>query len=90
RQPLLFLQGDRDYQVTVTNDLNVWLQGLKGRKGVTVVQFAKADHLFLDGTGAPTPVEYEKPAHIDPKVSATIASWVEGVASQLVRPSKPA
>gem|GEM_PF-3533982 len=80
RQPLLVLQGDRDYQVTVANDLDVWLAGLKGRKGVTVVQFPYADHLFLDGTGPPTPLEYNKPGHVDPKVVATIATWVERVA----------
>ena len=32
-QPLLFLQGDRDYQVTVANDLDAWLRGLQGRAG---------------------------------------------------------
>jgi len=81
-QPLLLLQGDRDYQVTVPNDLDVWLQGLKGRKGVSVVQFRYADHLFLDGTGRPTPLEYDKPGHVDPKVVATIATWVEQVAAR--------
>jgi pimeloyl-ACP methyl ester carboxylesterase len=78
-QPLLLLQGDRDYQVTVTDDLDVWRRGLAGRKGVTVVRFPKADHLFLDGTGAPTPLEYQAPGHIDPKVIATIASWIDKV-----------
>lgn len=75
-QPLLFLQGDRDYQVTVANDLDVWLKGLTGRNGVTVVQFPDADHLFLEGTGPPTPLEYQKPGHVDPQVIATIASWI--------------
>jgi dienelactone hydrolase len=78
-QPLLLLQGDRDYQVTVANDLDVWLKGLKGRQGVTVVQFPKADHLFLDGSGPPTPAEYGKPGHVDPKVIATIAAWVDSI-----------
>lgn len=78
-QPLLFLQGDRDYQVTVANDLDVWLKGLKGRRGVTVVQFPKADHLFLDGTGRPTPVEYERQGHVGPKVTGTIASWIDSL-----------
>ena len=32
-QPLLLLQGDRDYQATVADDLDVWLKGLAGRKG---------------------------------------------------------
>jgi dienelactone hydrolase len=75
-QPLLLLQGDRDYQVTVANDLDVWLRGLRGRGGVTVVQFPDADHLFLDGTGPPTPAEYQKPGHVDPAVIATIAAWI--------------
>jgi pimeloyl-ACP methyl ester carboxylesterase len=78
-QPLLLLQGDRDYQVTVANDLDVWLRGLKGRKGVTVVQLPKADHLFLDGSGPPSPVEYGRPGHVDTKVIATIASWVDNI-----------
>lgn len=79
RQPLLFLQGDRDYQVTVKNDLDVWLAGLKGKKGVMSVQFPKADHLFLDGTGRPTPADYAKAGHVDPKVIASVATWVDKV-----------
>jgi hypothetical protein len=84
-QPLLLLQGDRDYQATVADDLDVWLKGLAGRKGVAVVQFPRADHLFLDGTGAPTPLEYQKPGHVDPKVVATIATWVNKVKTASVR-----
>jgi uncharacterized protein len=78
-QPLLILQGDRDYQVTVANDLDVWLRGLRGRPGVTVVQFPQADHLFLDGTGRPTPADYERPGHVDPRVIATIANWIKKI-----------
>jgi dienelactone hydrolase len=78
-QPLLLLQGDRDYQVTVANDLDVWLAGLKRRRGVTVEQFADADHLFLDGTGPPTPLEYDTASHVDPKVIAAIVDWVDRV-----------
>ena len=78
-QPLLLLQGDRDYQVTVRNDLDVWLRGLRGRRSVTVVQFPRANHLFLDGTGPPTPLEYQKPGHVDPKVITAIATWLRRV-----------
>jgi uncharacterized protein len=78
-QPLLLLQGDRDYQATVTNDLDVWLKGLKGRKDVTAVRFPNANHLFLNGTGPPTPLEYNKPGHVDPKVISTIAGWIDNV-----------
>jgi dienelactone hydrolase len=75
-QPLLLLQGERDYQVTVANDLDVWLKGLKGRKGVTVVEFPKDNHLFLDGTGPPTPLEYNKAGRVDRKAISTIAAWI--------------
>ncbi len=54
----------------------MWLSRLRGRPGVTVMQFPKADHLFIDGTGAPTPLEYDQPAHVDPGVIATIVAWV--------------
>jgi hypothetical protein len=32
-QPLLLLQGDRDYQVTVAHDLDVWLKRPEGAQG---------------------------------------------------------
>ena len=75
-QPLLILQGDRDYEVTVTDDLDVWTKGLAGRRGVTVVQFGQADHLFIDGQGPPTPEDYDTPGVVDPAVISTIAKWV--------------
>jgi hypothetical protein len=76
-QPLLFLQGDRDYQVTVKNDLDVWLKGLIGRHHVTVDQFKDADHLFIAGTGPPSPADYDKPGHVIPAVISDIARWVK-------------
>lgn len=75
RQPLLILQGDRDYQVPPAQ-FHAWLNGLAGRTGVTSEQFPQADHLFLDGTGKPTPAEYQRPGHVDPKVIAAIATWI--------------
>jgi dienelactone hydrolase len=78
-QPLLFLQGDRDYNVTVAADLDVWLRGLSGRAGVTVKQFPAADHEFIDGTGAPSPADYDTARHVDPAVIAAIAAWIKGI-----------
>ena len=57
----------------------MWLRGLRGRKGVTVVQFPRADHLFLDGTGPPTPAEYQVAGHVDPAVITAIASFVRRI-----------
>jgi uncharacterized protein len=85
-QPLLLLQGDRDYQVTVADDLAVWLKGLRGRRGVTVVRFPKADHFFLDGSGPPNPLEFNKPGHVDPKLIATIAAWIDTIKAAPAHP----
>jgi hypothetical protein len=57
----------------------VWLRGLRGRPGVTVVRFPDADHLFLDGSGPPTPLDYQKAGRVDPAVITTIASWIERI-----------
>jgi len=87
-QPLLLLQGARDYRATVADDLDVWRKGLRGRKRVTVVQFPKADHLFLDGRGPPTPLEYTKPGHVDSKVTATIARWIDNIKGSSAQPPR--
>lgn len=78
-QPILILQGDRDYQVTVRDDLRLWLAGLSGRPGVTVHQYPNANHLFIDGTGRPNPTEYDTPGHVDPTVISDIAAWVKSI-----------
>ena len=57
----------------------MWLGGLRGRPGVTVVQFPDADHLFLDGSGPPTPLDYRKAGHVDPAVIAAITSWIDRI-----------
>jgi dienelactone hydrolase len=76
-QSILILQGGRDYQVTVANDLSRWEQGLTGRRGVTVHVYADDDHLFIKGSGPSSPADYEKPKHVDPQVISTIAEWID-------------
>jgi len=78
-QPILILQGDRDYQVTVADDLSLWLRGLAGRAEVTVHQYPQADHLFIDATGPPSPADYDHAAHVDPQVIADITAWISTI-----------
>ncbi len=77
RQPILVLQGGRDYQVTVADDLSLWKQGLAGRPGVTVHVYPQDDHLFIKGTGPSSPADYQTPEHVDPQVISDIAEWVD-------------
>jgi len=56
-RPMLILQGSRDYQVT-TEDFENWKKTLGGRPGVEFKLYPKANHLFAEGQGLPSPDEY--------------------------------
>jgi dienelactone hydrolase len=75
KQPLLLLQGERDYQVTPDN-LAAWRKALAGRPDVTFKTYPKLNHLFMAGEGKSTPAEYEKPGHVEEVVVADIAVWI--------------
>ncbi|MDL4820834.1 alpha/beta hydrolase [Actinomadura opuntiae] len=76
RKPMLILQGGRDYQVTVEDDLSRWRATLGGRPDVTIRVHDAADHLFFPGTGPSTPAGYDRPQHVDPAVIDDIAAWL--------------
>ncbi|MEV5651314.1 alpha/beta fold hydrolase [Nocardia sp. NPDC052254] len=75
-KPMLILQGGRDYQVTVDDDLARWRAGLEGCRGVTIRVYDADNHLFFPGTGPSTPAEYAAPQHVDPQVVTDIATWL--------------
>ncbi|GAB3334214.1 alpha/beta hydrolase [Micromonospora halotolerans] len=75
-KPMLILQGGRDYQVTVDDDLARWEAGLTDRPGVTIRVYDADNHLFFRGTGRPGPADYEAAQHVDPTVVADIADWL--------------
>ncbi|HEY0553835.1 MAG TPA: alpha/beta fold hydrolase, partial [Thermoanaerobaculia bacterium] len=75
KQPLLILQGERDYQVTPDN-LAAWRKALAGRPAVTFKTYPKLNHLFMAGEGKSLPAEYEKPGHVEDAVVADIAGWI--------------
>ena len=78
--PMLILQGGRDYQVTVDDDLARWRAALDGRPDVTIRVYPGFNHLFVAGSGPSTPAEYEPAQHVDPEVIADIAEWLDAIA----------
>jgi len=74
--PVLIVQGGRDYQVTVADDLSRWQKALDGRPDVTIQVYPADNHLFFPGEGPSTPAEYEPAQHMDPAVVAGIAGWL--------------
>jgi fermentation-respiration switch protein FrsA (DUF1100 family) len=75
-KPMLILQGGRDYQVTIDDDLSGWQACLGHRADVTIRVYDTDNHLFFPGTGPSTLAEYETPQHVDPAVVADIAGWL--------------
>lgn len=75
KQPILILQGERDYQVTM-KDFQNWKNALGDKKNVTFKTYPKLNHLMMPGEGTPSPADYEKINHVLPEVIADIAAWI--------------
>ena len=75
-RPVLILQGGRDYQVTVDDDLALWRSGLASRSDITIHIYPSDNHFFFAGSGRSTPAEYEPVQHMDEAVVDDIASWL--------------
>lgn len=74
--PLLILQGLRDYQVT-PEQLEDYLRVLGPHEHTTIGRYEALNHLFIPGTGVPSPNDYATPGHVDPAVITDIATWVK-------------
>jgi dienelactone hydrolase len=76
RMPMLVLQGERDYQVTMA-DFAGWKKGLSGRSDVTLKSYPALNHLFMEGKGKARPDEYDRPGHVAKEVIDDIAAWTK-------------
>lgn len=61
--PILVLQGDRDYQVTL-EDFRRFQSALDGRSTAALHLLPGLNHLFMTGTGRSAPAEYQTPDHV--------------------------
>jgi uncharacterized protein len=73
--PMLFLQGERDFQVTL-EDLGLWKTGLADAKNITFRTYPALNHLFIAGEGPPSPLEYRKPGNVAPAVIDDVSAWI--------------
>ena len=75
--PILILQGERDYQVTMT-DFKIWQNATAGNKNVRTQSYPKLNHLFMPGEGNSVPAEYMIANHIPDAVINEMAEWMKG------------
>lgn len=76
-KPILILQGGRDYQVTVDDDLARWKSALADRPDVRIRIYPDHNHLFSPGSGPSSPAEYEPAQHVDAAVIEEIVTWLD-------------
>jgi len=76
-RPILILQGERDYHVTMV-DYEMWIKGLTGKNNVCFILYSDFNHLFMavPGTGKVTPADLNIPGHVALIVIDDIAEWV--------------
>ena len=75
-KPMLILQGERDYQVTM-EDFKIWQDALSSRSDVQFKAYADLNHLFETGNGKSTPQEYQTGGSVAQPVIDDIAAWVK-------------
>jgi len=73
--PMLILQGERDYQVTM-QDFEGWVNTLQGQDNATLKSYADLNHLFISGTGKSIPDEYSEPGNVAQIVIEDIVAWI--------------
>lgn len=75
--PMLILQGERDYQVTM-EDFGLWRFGLLRNKNAFFKSYPKLNHLLQEGSGKATPFEYNRESPVAGYVIEDIASFIRG------------
>lgn len=78
KQPILVLQGERDYQVTMT-DFEIWKKELGTDPKNKFTSYPKLNHLFQSGENKSKPDEYNEPGNLDVKVINTMVEFVKSI-----------
>ena len=73
--PILILQGERDYQVTM-KDFEIWKQTLKNNKKANFISYQKLNHLFMTGESESDPKEYAIKGNVDLNVINDIEKFI--------------
>lgn len=75
-QPMLIVQGERDYQVTM-DDFKEWKKALASHRNATFRSYPKLNHLFMEGQGKAKPEEYNKAGHVARELVDDLAGWIK-------------
>lgn len=76
RIPILILQGERDYQVTM-EDISLWKRAIGNRADVKIITYPDLNHLFATGSGKAKPEEYLRLSYVAKQVIDDVSSWIK-------------
>jgi len=74
--PILLLQGEGDYQVTMADDYQTWRKTMGNAAHFTAQSFAGLSHQFMPAGDPPGPADYQIAGHVDSKVLDAISDWI--------------
>ncbi|MFD1414360.1 alpha/beta hydrolase [Oceanobacillus jeddahense] len=77
-KPLLILQGEADFQVTLENDFAAWQDIFENEPQATLKSYPNLNHLFIlsQGENKGTVEEYNIPGHVEEQVIKDMSDWI--------------
>lgn len=74
--PMLILQGERDYQITM-EDFRLWRAALSDKPNVAFKSYPVLNHLLQEGEGKSSPAEYDVVGRVPAYFMDDIARWIK-------------
>jgi len=82
-KPMLILQGDKDFHVSIEKDFNQYKELLKEKQNITFKRCPNLNHMFMPsiyGKIQKAKKEYKVAQHIDEQVINDISDWILSLA----------
>ncbi len=77
-EPVLVLQGERDYQVTM-KQFNIWKDNFKDSNNWIFKSYTSLNHFMMPGVGKPGSGEYKTRSHVDDEVIQDIINFIKDI-----------
>ena len=74
--PMLFLQGEDDFQVYADVDYKQWQELCVGKDNAEFKLYPKLNHLFMKSNGKTDVTEYDTKGNVDEAVISDISNWI--------------
>ena len=81
-KPVLIMQGDKDFHVSVEKDFNVYKELLSDKPNVTLKRYSNLNHVFMPsvyGEIRKAKREYKAAQHVEKQVIRDISKWIISV-----------